>query len=405
MRIVQLIAGICLLAPGWAAAQVAAAPPDGPETRSVALILTDAAHEPAARDLAARLRGMHAATILLSAEDTARRAKACDGPGRDLAALAEGAGGARRIAPVLVGLGAGADLALAAAQDLPAAFKGLATLGYARGDCASAPGGKAAVRWHDVGPAPAAPDLRGVRHYPQGDAPQAALTKAYLALAGMDHAFAPSGADMDEFPITLHHDPDAPQTDVYAIFLSGDGGWANFDRQVAERLAARGTPVVGLSTLRYLWQERGPAEIARDMARIHAHFAPRLGRARVLLIGFSLGANVTPFYAPLLPPDMQARVAGLALLSPETATGFEIVIGGWLGRATGAADVGAAIRAAAGLRPLCLYGLDDGASACPAAAGGHVAVQGVAGGHHLGADYDRIAALILDLAAPALMLR
>src|SRR6185295_13843169 len=41
--------------------------------------------------------------------------------------------------------------------------------------------------------------------------------------------------------------------EALAVILSGDGGWAGLDREVAGVLAGKGLPVVGLDSLRYFW--------------------------------------------------------------------------------------------------------------------------------------------------------
>jgi hypothetical protein len=103
MHVIMLIIWVLLRVPAEVGAADARPPTKG-ETRSIALILSDAAHEAITLDLAARLRGMQLMTILLSA-NTAVCAE-------DLAALARAAAGAHQvahIAPVLVGPGMGVD--------------------------------------------------------------------------------------------------------------------------------------------------------------------------------------------------------------------------------------------------------------------------------------------------------
>ena len=46
----------------------------------------------------------------------------------------------------------------------------------------------------------------------------------------------------------------ARTSDTFAVLLSGDGGWAGLDKEVAAALAARGIPVAGIDSLRYFWQ-------------------------------------------------------------------------------------------------------------------------------------------------------
>lgn len=218
-----------------------------------------------------------------------------------------------------------------------------------------------------------------------------------MRIAGVD-AFDRAGpaaapASLADLPITVHADPAAPAAGLMAVFLSGDGGWAALDAEVADRLAAAGVPVVGVSALRYFWTEKRPARIAADVARIAAAYAPRFGADRLLLIGFSLGANVTPFYAPLV--RAAVPVAGAVLIAPEPATGFEFHVGGWLGYRSDDHDVGAAIDAA-GVPLLCLHGTEEAESPCR----GRPGAQGFAGGHHLGGDHDGIAAAILGAFPP-----
>src|SRR5262249_17490997 len=53
--------------------------------------------------------------------------------------------------------------------------------------------------------------------------------------------------------------------DTFAVLLSGDGGWAGLDKDVAAALAAQKIPVVGVDSLRYFWQPRTPDALAADL--------------------------------------------------------------------------------------------------------------------------------------------
>jgi type IV secretory pathway VirJ component len=316
------------------------------------------------------------------------------------------------MAPVLAGLGAGAGAVWAAvAQGL--AVKGLATAGFDGAAPAGAPWCGVAMRdgefllpdrslvpWIEAGGGAALAGVEGARALGEGALREGLLAAHALIAAADSRAEAgPAPEGFGDLPLTLHEDPDAPPGDALALFISGDGGWARFDAEVADRLAAAGLPVVGVSALRYLWRERPPERIAADMARIAAAHGARLGRKRLILIGYSLGANVTPFYAPLLPEAVRARVAGLALLSPTMRTGFAFKVGGWFGMDSGPHPVAAAI-AATGLPTLCLHGADDPGAPCPALPPGAARAVALPGGHDLGGDWDRVAAAILELAAP-----
>ncbi|SFH62037.1 AcvB/VirJ family lysyl-phosphatidylglycerol hydrolase [Albimonas pacifica] len=396
--------------------------------RSVVVMISGAeGWTPGLEARAARLARGRALVVGL---DLRRLPRDCAEAGRAATALVRAAtarAGVGAIPPTLVGREEGAGLALAMAAAAPDAVKGLAT-----DRLAPAPGcpeaaeaatagrlAKAPVRWFDLtdaagrsplpplpGVAAVAPDgerIRPRRGTP--DAGPAAVSVGFLetawAVSGADVAFR-EGAAGEPMPVVLHPvPPGAAERGVFAIFLSGDGGWAAFDAQVADQLAAQGVPVAGVSLLRWLWREKRPEAMARELAGLIARRSAAWGERPVLVIGFSMGANVAPFALRRLPAAAQARLAGLVLLAPERRTGFEISPAGWLGGATGAADVAAEIAALPPALPvLCVRGAEEESSACDPPLPG-AATLALPGGHHLGKAHDRVAEAILELLGAA----
>jgi type IV secretory pathway VirJ component len=49
-------------------------------------------------------------------------------------------------------------------------------------------------------------------------------------------------------------DNDAP----IAFFISGDGGWYHFEQTIADNLAKKGIPTIGLDIRKYLWKRHTP---------------------------------------------------------------------------------------------------------------------------------------------------
>lgn len=184
--------------------------------------------------------------------------------------------------------------------------------------------------------------------------------------------------------------------EALAVILSGDGGWAGLDREVAGVLAAKGLPVVGLDSLRYFWTARTPDGAARDLERILRHYLAAWNRQEVLLIGYSLGADVLPFLANRLPRDLLDRVRLIALLGPDRSASFEFHVGEWLGLGESSQwPVLPEVKKLAGRPILCVYGKNEDDSLCPeiTSLGKSVAL---AGAHHFGGDYERVAGLILQ---------
>lgn len=203
--------------------------------------------------------------------------------------------------------------------------------------------------------------------------------------------------DVDDLPLielpSTHGDASLP----LALLLTGDGGWAGLDRGMAAELGARGLPVVGFSTLRYYWQARTPEESARDVARVIRHYLAAWKRQRVVLIGYSFGANVLPFIVNRLPSELRARIAGVALLGLDANTSFEIRVGGWLpGSSTGEEPVSPEIEKLGGLHAVCLYGQGESHDPCAALAGDTLRAITVGSGHHFSGAYAQLADAVLE---------
>ncbi|WP_295390551.1 AcvB/VirJ family lysyl-phosphatidylglycerol hydrolase [uncultured Thiodictyon sp.] len=194
---------------------------------------------------------------------------------------------------------------------------------------------------------------------------------------------------------------EAPKT--FAVMLSGDGGWAAIDRGVSAQLAAKGISTVGWDSLSYFWKPRTPTEAAEDLAQVVRHYLAAWHKERVILIGYSFGAEVLSFMANGLPADLRPRVQVAAFLGLGRTAMFEFHLGDWLNTERGAKarPVLPQMQALGWTRGLCVYGADEEESLCPDLAGLGIKVHKVAGDHHFDDDYPKVADLILaSLATP-----
>jgi len=190
----------------------------------------------------------------------------------------------------------------------------------------------------------------------------------------------------------------APAT-AFAVMLTGDGGWAGLDQDLAAALAARGVPVVGWNSLKYYWQARTPEAAAGDLERILEHYAAAWHRSEVLLVGYSFGADVLPFLYNRLPAARQGTVRSVNLLAPSDEASFEFHVSDWIPGAGGGGHPTAPELARLGpVRVLCLYGAEESDSPCRTLRGPAVTATALAGGHHFNGDYAGLAARILAAA-------
>jgi type IV secretory pathway VirJ component len=186
-----------------------------------------------------------------------------------------------------------------------------------------------------------------------------------------------------------------PERDLMAVFASGDGGWAEIDKRISARLAASGVPVVGWSSLKYYWTPRTPDAAAADLARILDHYGRLWGKRRFLLVGYSFGADVLPFLASRLPAELRSRVALVGLLGLSDNASFEFHVAGWLGVDTGHHPTAPEVARLGTTPVLCFRGEDENDSACRLLHGPAVRTVTLAGGHHFGGNYEKIADEIL----------
>jgi type IV secretory pathway VirJ component len=191
----------------------------------------------------------------------------------------------------------------------------------------------------------------------------------------------------------------AGSADALAIMLSGDGGWAGLDKAVAAELNARGLPVVGWDSLRYFWDARTPDGAARDLDRLIRHYAQAWHKSRVLLIGYSQGADTLPFMVNRLPETLRRLVGAVALIGVSDRAFFEFHVSHWLGAPAGGLSTRPEI-ADARLRPLvCIYGEQESDSPCRSLNGPDVRRVALPGGHHFEGDYAGVARAILTAAS------
>lgn len=184
---------------------------------------------------------------------------------------------------------------------------------------------------------------------------------------------------------------------LMVILLSGDGGWRDLDKTIAEDLQQQGVPVVGLDTLRYFWSKKTPQQTAEVVAALIRTFMTKWHADKVALVGYSFGADVMPFAYNLLPASLRDHVVLISLLGLSKSADFEISVRGWLGEPPGP-DALPVLPQTAKIPPQmiqCFYGQDETDTACPALADRGAETFRRNGAHHYDGDYGALADAIL----------
>ena len=189
---------------------------------------------------------------------------------------------------------------------------------------------------------------------------------------------------------TVAYDARGTQTSPYfVVFVTGDGGWRRIDVKVSDVLRDAGMPVVGILANSYFARERTPEETAADLEKVIREYQTKWQRRKVVLVGYSRGAEALPFMVNRLPPDIKRDVQLIALLGPSETTAFKV----------GKPDrykLEPEVEKLWGDELVCVVGTLEKHSICRSIPAGDAAVLTLRGGHHFGGAYDRIGHVILD---------
>jgi type IV secretory pathway VirJ component len=202
---------------------------------------------------------------------------------------------------------------------------------------------------------------------------------------------------INDLPVNEVH-AEGATSDEFALLLTGDGGWAGLDQELAARLAASGVPTVGLNSLKYFWTQRTADEAAKDVARVIRHYLSSWGKKRVLLVGYSFGADVLPFVVNRLPADLQSQIETVSLLGLDSTASFEISVADWIGNDTSGMPTRPELANLGGKPVLCIYGEGEQDNICPSLHEPRVTSEQVGTGHHFGGEYAQLADKILTFA-------
>ena len=181
-------------------------------------------------------------------------------------------------------------------------------------------------------------------------------------------------------------------SDEFVVLVTGDGGYAGMDQDLAAGFAAHGMPTVALNSLKYFWQPREPAEVASDLDRVVRHYLRSWGKRKVILVGYSMGADVLPFALNRM--ATRYSVASAALIGIARNAVFEFHVTNWIGDPTGIPTAPELARLR-GLPLACIYGADETGSACPGLPSDRYRLVELPGGHHFNGDSQAVVRAVL----------
>jgi type IV secretory pathway VirJ component len=147
----------------------------------------------------------------------------------------------------------------------------------------------------------------------------------------------------------------------FAFMVSGDGGWYWFEQSIADSLASLGIATIGLDAKRYFWERKSPEETTSDITAAIRFYSNFFGKSHLIMIGYSLGAEIIPFILARLPGDIRSEISSSVLLSPGDFTDFEIHLSNMigLGNPNDTLNVVKEINKLSSENIICIFGKDE----------------------------------------------
>jgi type IV secretory pathway VirJ component len=226
----------------------------------------------------------------------------------------------------------------------------------------------------------------------------AAVVGAVAALLLLKPAPAASVGLEERMPLTTS--PASGAGDTLVILYSGDGGWAPIDEGLSSGFVRAGLPVVGVDATRYFWTRRTPRGAAADLEAVMRRYMATWGKARVVLAGYSFGADALPAIVPQLPDDLRGRLRSVVLIGVAAEGRLIFQPRDWLGNSRPpsgevAYPVSLGLARMHDVPVLCVYGDREADPICPALSSSTVKAIRLPGGHHYDGDYALLSRTIM----------
>jgi type IV secretory pathway VirJ component len=201
-----------------------------------------------------------------------------------------------------------------------------------------------------------------------------------------------------KYPLVEVIPDQAGSQDYFVLLLTGDGGWAELDKRLAEHFAQAGIATVGFDALSYFWRKRHPHEVSAAINEVLNDYLHKWSKSRVVLVGYSFGADVLPYVIEGLPAVQRGRIKHASYLGLSAYAHFEFYLTNWLSSETRKSDypTRVALERLTQVPGSCVAGTEDSSSICSQLNSNNLAVIMLPGDHHYAGDYRRLAETLLN---------
>ena len=176
------------------------------------------------------------------------------------------------------------------------------------------------------------------------------------------------------------------------FMISGDGGWTDFDQSVANSLAKKGFPTLGLDAQKYFWSRKTPEQCIHDFSIAIEEYLGKWQKKSFILIGYSFGADVVPFLADRFEENLSKAVSGVVMMSPDKTGDFEIHVTDMLslGSSKDKYDVIAETKKLQNITVVALFGNEEPAEDISSFRATGAKIEVIPGSHHYNNDVNAV---------------
>jgi type IV secretory pathway VirJ component len=179
----------------------------------------------------------------------------------------------------------------------------------------------------------------------------------------------------------------------YVILLTGNGGWRDLVQYVTRYLNSKDISVLAINTKKYLWSEKKPAQIACDLESLIDLYDSKWGKNEVVLMGYSMGAEVLPFAVNCMKDNYLHELDDLILIGPWQKATFEVKLEDYIFEVNKGSDIYTEMLKMKTKRAYVICD-DNEYSICQKNLEGVIDHDFLGGGHHFGNDYYSLSKLI-----------
>jgi type IV secretory pathway VirJ component len=145
-------------------------------------------------------------------------------------------------------------------------------------------------------------------------------------------SFFTKAQDVSSLPLTPFPITNIEPEKALIVYISGDGGLNSFSKQFCQALNDKGYPVVLFNSLKYFWSKKTAQQASTDVQKTIQYYKASWKKNKVVILGYSFGADVLPFIYTRLAKDVQNSVKNLVMVSPSNTTDFEVHVNQMFGK-------------------------------------------------------------------------